>query len=168
VSGADDFAAYDRDGQPLPEPVLRQRVKRKPGMAPAPSEDGFHITLKKALTYGVASPGFTSRAGLFWCSHEVRNSGKPTITRSGKRINLEGVNRKMRGVVSGFPDVQFVYQGRSYLLELKKPGGKPSHDQIERHAALRAAGCPVAVVDNLRDAIAQMTAWGLPHNLRVA
>lgn len=166
MSGADDdFVAYDNFGVPLPDPVLRKRVKRKPGVAPAPSEDGVHISLKKALTYSVASPGHTSRAGLFWVSHEVRNSGRTTIGRNGKRINLEGVNRKMRGVVAGFPDVQFIYQGRSYLLELKKPGGVVSVVQMERHAMLRAAGCPVAVVDSLHGAVAQMTAWKLPHGI---
>lgn len=161
MSGADDdFVAYDNFGVPLPEPVLR-----KPGKRRASPEDGLHVTLKRLFSYGIASPGFVSSEGVLWMSHEVRNAGSEKKLPNGRTINLEAIGRKMRGVVAGVPDIQVVYRGRSYWLELKSATGRLSPAQVERHTALQAAGCEVAVVRDAREAVARLTAWQVPHRV---
>lgn len=122
--------------------------------ARAHPEDDFHVSLADLLTYGIAPPGVLSREGVVWTSHENRQSGV-----------REGARRKKRGVVAGVPDVQFVFGGRSYWVELKVPGGYPSQVQRALHDALRAAGCEVAVARNLAQVVSALHGWGVPTRL---
>ena len=61
-----------------------------------------------------------------------------------EKIRLTGRN--------GFPDRFYAKGGRVILIEWKKPGQKPTEQQLIRHAELRLAGVEVHVCDNLEDA----------------
>ncbi|MGI4941995.1 MAG: hypothetical protein ACRYHQ_15785, partial [Janthinobacterium lividum] len=85
--------------------------------------------------------------------------------KGGGTKNIEGAQRKSRGVVAGTPDVQIVYRGCSYWIELKSAKGVASSDQKARHAALRMAGCKVVVVRDVISAIHALSEWGVPHRI---
>lgn len=125
--------------------------------ARAHPEDDFHETLAQILTYGIAPPGVLSREGVVWLSHENRQNGP-----------REGARRKKRGVVPGVPDVQFVYGGRSYWIELKAPRKYPSPEQVAFHEALRGVGCDVAVARDAGQVVAALNAWSIPHRVGAA
>lgn len=52
----------------------------------------------------------------------------------------------------GVPDRIFIRAGRVVFIEVKRPGEEPNEQQANRHTELRAAGCEVYWVDNLRAA----------------
>lgn len=149
-----------------PKPKMPRAIKAKKSKPKGESEDAIHMRIKRGLTDLGMAPGQTSRHGVFWCSHEIRNSGRMITTRDGKTINLEGMRRKARGVVAGIPDLQFIYQGRSYWIELKNATGARSYAQQGRHIELENAGCLVAVCRSLHEVLAQLAAWGVPTGVR--
>jgi len=68
--------------------------------------------------------------------------------------------RKM-GTRAGWVDIEIVWQGRFYGVEVKAPGGRVSSSQAETHADLRRAGAAVAVVSSVSEAEAVLKSWGL-------
>ena len=54
----------------------------------------------------------------------------------------------------GFPDRIYIRAGRHVFVEWKRPGEKPTRQQLLRHRELRAFGAEVHVIDNLQDAYA--------------
>jgi hypothetical protein len=56
-----------------------------------------------------------------------------------------------------------VKNGRTYALELNRPGGRLSQAQSAAHAVLRDAGAVVATTFCLDDAIVVLEDWGLPR-----
>lgn len=61
---------------------------------------------------------------------------------------------KAMGMVEGMTDLVIIKDGRAYALELKRPKGTKSLDQIACHACLRGAG------------VDPYTAYGLPDALQ--
>ncbi len=90
--------------------------------------------------------------GTAWCH----------VPNGGARSLLQGQIFKAMGVKAGQPDIEIVWQGRAYFLELKAGKGTVSEAQRYRHAELIAAGCPVAVCRSLDAVRAQIFAWGIP------
>lgn len=80
----------------------------------------------------------------------------------GKRGWKSQADLKASGFSVGWPDLEIVWQGRVYFLELKSEKGRVSPAQTTCHAGLIAAGAPVAVVRSLEEAVAQLSAWGIP------
>jgi hypothetical protein len=58
----------------------------------------------------------------------------------GWRSRIEAAILKGLGVRAGVPDVIAVKEGRTYALEIKRPGGRLTAPQNVAHAALRTAG----------------------------
>jgi hypothetical protein len=79
----------------------------------------------------------------------------------GWRSRIEAAILKGLGVRAGVPDVIAVKDGRTYALEIKRPGGRLTAAQNAAHAALRAAGATVVTSYSLDDAVAQLERWGL-------
>lgn len=48
---------------------------------------------------------------------------------------------------SSVPDRMFVRNGFVFFIEFKRPGGKPTPNQLEEHKVMRAAGLLVWVID---------------------
>ena len=62
---------------------------------------------------------------------------------------IEAIQSKSR---KGFPDTFAARRGRVVLCEFKRPGEKPSPQQVLRHRQLLDAGVEVVWFDNLADA----------------
>lgn len=78
---------------------------------------------------------------LAWV-REQRRAGVPI-----KAIKLHG----NAYVESGTPDLHITLRGRSFWIEVKKPGGKTTALQDQRLSEWRTAGAEVAVVRSLEE-----------------
>ena len=74
---------------------------------------------------------------------------------------VRGAKLKRAGLQAGWPDLQLVYKGRYYGIEVKTPIGKLSTAQTHIHHRLEESGCKVAVVRSVTDALEKVFDWGL-------
>lgn len=72
-----------------------------------------------------------------------------------------GALLKRMGLKPGWPDLLFISGGKAFGIELKRPGGRLSKDQREKHRLLQAAGMQVAVAFSLAETASLLAAWGL-------
>jgi hypothetical protein len=137
-----------------------QKPRRKPPpfrlIAPVIREFALHVQIARVLELELARAGHLSPSGVMWFSVEHANFAGVPGTRSA------------RGVIAGCPDVQILYRGRAYFLELKAEDGRLSKAQKEIHGALIAAGCQVAVARNAEEVLGAIDAWGIPRAHRTA
>lgn len=77
------------------------------------------------------------------------------------RSPIIGGKLKGLGTQPGWPDLQFLRQGRFYGLELKRIGGKVSPNQSAAHFDIIRSGSIVAVAYGYDAAIATLKGWGL-------
>lgn len=68
---------------------------------------------------------------------------------------------KRMGMRPGWPDIEFILDGRIYFLEVKAPGGTQSRDQEAVELALANAGAPYAIVRSAIDAESALKKWSL-------
>ena len=125
-----------------------------PGMPPlvpprGHPEDEMHAAIWKALCL-VLAPTVVA-----WSTENRRNG------------LLEGVRRRLRGMIAGVPDMVFHWQGGIAYVELKVPGGRPSEAQVRLQARLRAIGVPVAVCTSLDQVLAFLRDCGCPMRARI-
>jgi len=65
-----------------------------------------------------------------------------------KRIKcIGGLCYKFSSSVNGVPDRIVIYNGQTYFIELKRPGGKPRKDQLKVHRDFKKQGVNVLVMD---------------------
>jgi hypothetical protein len=83
------------------------------------------------------------------------------VANGGGRSPIEAAILKSLGVQAGVPDLIIIYDGKTYGLELKADGNKPTKLQIETQDAMRAAGAEVAVAIGLDAALQQLEQWQL-------
>jgi hypothetical protein len=122
---------------------------------PPVKEFPLHVQIAKLLTIELARPGHPSPHGVLWYSVEHANYGGA----------VPGT-RTAKGVVAGVPDLQVLYRGRTYFIELKAQDGRLSGAQVEMHAALEAVGCPVAVARCAEGVLFVLDEWGIPRHRR--
>ena len=79
-----------------------------------------------------------------------------------------GQRLKAMGTRAGWPDLQVLYAGRAFLIELKGPDGRLSEDQVCTHRRIKSAGCPVVVARSVEDVDAALRNWGIPLSGRAA
>ena len=84
------------------------------------------------------------------------------IPNGGARNYIEGAILKASGVHAGDPDVEIIWQGRAFAIELKAGKGRISEAQRHRHAELVSAGCPVAVCWDLDQVRSKLAEWQIP------
>lgn len=73
------------------------------------------------------------------------------------------------GVRNGAADMLFIKGGRVLFLELKRPGGRQSSEQVEFAGCAEDAGAEYVVCDGLDEAVAILTSKGiLPPDRRAA
>lgn len=88
--------------------------------------------------------------------------------KSQKQRSINWRKKMLRmGMMSGFPDLAILYEGRLYALEVKGPDGVLSKNQKGVIAALKLAGAPVAVVRSLEEAETALLASGIPLRQRL-
>ena len=79
----------------------------------------------------------------------------------GKRHIAEAVKFKRLGQLAGASDLLFWRGGKSYALELKSPGKRPTELQDEFMDRFRDAGGYAFWVDGLDEALAVLSSWNL-------
>jgi hypothetical protein len=83
------------------------------------------------------------------------------VPNGGYRRPVEAAIMKATGTVAGVPDTIWIKAGRTYALELKAEGGKPTAKQIEAIAAMQMAGAITGVAIGLGDALRWLEERGL-------
>jgi len=79
----------------------------------------------------------------------------------GFRRPIEAKILERQGVRAGVPDVILIHAGRTYGLEIKAEGGRPTKAQLDALVAMEAAGATVAVTARLDRTIEQLEQWRL-------
>lgn len=74
---------------------------------------------------------------------------------------VRGAKLKKAGLMAGWPDIQLVYKGQYYGLEVKTPVGRLSPAQVDLHKKLIKDGCSIAVVRSVSEAEEIILDWGL-------
>mgnify|MGYP003146495388 CR=1 FL=1 len=80
---------------------------------------------------------------------------------SGGGGMIRGGKLKRAGLVAGWPDLQLVFKGRYYGLEIKTPIGILSPMQKKIHKQLVSNNCKVAVARSVEQAKEIVVDWGL-------
>jgi len=78
------------------------------------------------------------------------------VANEGKRSERAGARLKGEGMRPGWPDLACYQDGRHALLEVKRPGYRPSSvsdNQRACHALLDEHGFPVAIVTSQDEAV---------------
>lgn len=83
------------------------------------------------------------------------------VPNGGKRRPIEAAILKGMGVTAGVPDIIAIHNGKTYAMELKAPGGRPSEKQLETIAKLNQAGAFTAICEGIDPALRVLEAWGL-------
>lgn len=112
--------------------------------APAESEEDIHRRIVRLL-------GYMLRPSVIM--FHTPNGGHRRVITAHK---LKGA-----GVVPGVPDLLFLAEGRAYGMEIKRPKGRQSDDQIAFEERCRIAGVPYTIVTSHEEAIACAQGWGL-------
>src|SRR5262245_48442810 len=79
----------------------------------------------------------------------------------GYRRPVEAALLKAMGVVAGVPDLLLLREGRLRGMEIKRPGGRLSADQVICHEQMRKAGAEITTVYDVDEALDRLAAWGL-------
>ncbi len=124
-----------------PAPLLRRRSANR---LQEPLEDEIHLALVGHLQVRLVP-------GVVW--HHSPNGGHRHHAVAGKL--------KAFGTRAGWPDFEFVRDGRVIFLEIKRRGGVVSPAQREVHRTLIRAGAPVLVAYGLDEALAALLNAGL-------
>lgn len=112
-------------------------------------EDRLHEQVWNALRYALPADAVCT-------SHENRQNGI-----------REGARRKRRGCLAGWPDIEILWNGRPYLIELKVPGGSLSPVQRDMHERIERAGVSVAVCRSVDGVLNYLSTCGLPMRAEV-
>ena len=74
---------------------------------------------------------------------------------------VRGAKLKKAGLQAGWPDIQLIYKGQYYGLEVKTPRGRLSPSQSALHKKLIKDGSRVAVVRSVQEMMEQIIDWRL-------
>ncbi len=72
------------------------------------------------------------------------------------------------GTEKGWPDLEIVWRGRIYFIEVKPEGKGLTGEQPQCHAKLTKAGAPVAICHSIEEAEAALIEWGMRPQKKAA
>lgn len=124
--------------------------------APIVREPVLHRAIADMLRWEVGAPGRISRHGVTWWSVDMSNFADVA---PGLRVR--------RGCIAGVPDLQLLYRGRAYFIELKAADGQLSPAQQVVATALALVDAPFGVARDVDEVIALIDAWQIPRAHRV-
>ena len=75
---------------------------------------------------------------------------------------VAGARRKARGLRAGWPDVQVIYEGRLFGVELKIGEGRQSPAQQFMQAEIERAGGKYAICRSVEDVERALMVWRIP------
>jgi hypothetical protein len=79
----------------------------------------------------------------------------------GRGGKVRGARLKRMGLHPGWPDLQFLYKGRYFGMEVKTKTGRLSQSQRRMHSLLEEQGVSVAVVRSINDVLERCNEWKL-------
>ncbi len=83
------------------------------------------------------------------------------IAARGRKAAILGGIAKGMGVRAGASDLLLWHDGKSFALELKAPGNRPTEAQLEFIADMERAGAFTCVAEGLDRALAVLEQWQL-------
>ena len=86
----------------------------------------------------------------------------------GKRTRRAQADLRRSGYVSGWPDIEIIWRGRSLFIELKAKRGVLSAAQRETHRRLIYCGCEVCLCRSVPEVEQALREIGLPLRGSVA
>lgn len=125
------------------------KSKRQRGVAPKPAKEfALHCMLADTIKRWI-NPAFR------FTHMPMGEERGHTINKAGKRYSPTGNRLKRMGVTPGWPDFLFIGPGVIAWLELKREKfGRPSDDQLNLQAHLRACGHEYLITSDVKEAIA--------------
>ena len=126
---------------------------------PGPSEFALHCAVANFLN-AVLLPEArlaSTESDVAWTTFPAGGGGK---ARGGKLKRL--------GLKAGWPDIQLVWRGRFYGIELKQAKGRLSTDQVSTHRKLCHAGAWIVTCRSIEEVGDALRAWGIPTRQRKA
>jgi len=124
---------------------------------PEPLEWDLHKQIADALRLELGAPLRLSAQGVTWASFDIADSASAVPAA-----------RIARGIVEGMPDLMFLYRGRAYFQEIKRPRlGVLSEAQKAVLATLRMAGAEVAVCHDAVSCVQHLDVWQIPRRRRL-
>ena len=123
----------------------RTRSGSKPQSIGSLSEADIQSQVVEYVSLLAAQCGFI----FFTCSNEGTDRANPARLAKLKRMGLR----------PGVADLVFVKEGRAYFLEMKKPGGKQSENQIDFQLDCAMVGAQYAVAWSFEEAIKILRFW---------
>jgi hypothetical protein len=71
----------------------------------------------------------------------------------------EGAKFKAQGVISGVPDLVFIWAGKTRYIEVKTESGRLSTEQVKLHQKWKEQGVEVKVCRSSREIIELVRSW---------
>ncbi len=94
-----------------------------------------------------------------WHHSPMEGAGRGPIT---------GAILKRMGAKAGWPDLEFVYAGEIFFIELKAPKRNLTPAQHQTMTSLSMAGAYTAVCRSLDEVETTLSGWGIPLKARAA
>jgi len=120
---------------------------------PNPTEAVIHKAVAEALSK-------TLKPCVVWTTVEVSNG------RGGKPAMRQQVKNKIRGVKTGWPDIQMFWPYENYTkglcIELKRKGNKATDPQLECHDELAKANIPTIICRSWDEVKAALDVYEVP------
>lgn len=126
---------------------LRTRSGSNPQSIGSLGEADIQSQIVEYVSLLAAQCGFI----FFTCSNEGTDRANPARLAKLKRMGLR----------PGVADLVFVKEGRAYFLEMKKPGGKQSENQIDFQLDCAMVGAQYAVAWSFEEAVEILQLWGI-------
>ncbi len=125
--------------------------------APVVREPQLHKAVADVLRLELAGPGKVSRFGVVWWTVDMSNFA-----------DVAPGLRTGRGAIAGVPDLQFVFKGRAFFIELKAVDGAVSTAQQSVATSLALCDAPWGVARDWEEVLQLLDSWEIPRNHRVA
>lgn len=120
---------------------------------PNPTEAVIHKSVAELLSK-------TLKPCVVWTTVEVSNG------RGGEAARWQQVKNKMRGVKTGWPDIQLFWPYKDYTrglcIELKRKGNNATDPQLECHEELAVANIPTIICRSTDDVKAALHEYDVP------
>ena len=83
------------------------------------------------------------------------------VDMQGPKVAKAIAKARVLGTVKGWPDIEIIWRGRAYFIEVKAPKGTVQDSQARCHAILAVAGCPVIIARSADEAEAALRDLGV-------
>jgi hypothetical protein len=140
-------------------PGMTRASSRKPRrlvVAPVVREPVLHSQIAATLRLELGPPGKVTPQGVTWWSVDM----------AGYVGSVPGI-RTGRGCIAGVPDLDLIYRGRSYRIELKAKDGRLSDAQCQVATAILSAGAQWGLARSPSEVLELLDIWEIPRARRL-